>query len=123
MVIHILAKVTHLHLTGRACAGSWNPDKESWAYEDFSLTSPIRGHKSYRAAQKNLTTNLRACHQQLSHIDSHPKTDDSVLVVLKKWGFGYGFAINLERNVAFSVVQSLTQTVAYPPEFKCPRQK
>lgn len=43
----------------RSCTGSRNPDKLSWAYEDFSLANPLHSHKSYLTAKGNLTTNWK----------------------------------------------------------------
>lgn len=44
----------------RGCAGSRNPDELSWAYEDFSLVSPLDSHTFYLTAKGNLTANWEA---------------------------------------------------------------
>lgn len=86
----------------RGCAGSRNPDKLSRAYEDFSLASPPRLAINLILLQTggtNQTDNkLRGCHQQLSHLHSHPNTNDSLFVVCKVPGFDWGFEIGLERR-------------------------
>lgn len=113
----------------RGCAGSRNPDKLSRAYEDFSLASPPRlainlislANVGGGGVRGNETDNKpRGCHQQLSHLHSHPNTNDSLFVVCKVPGFDWGFEIGWERR---ALCASAKNSWHLPPWIHKPKAK
>ena len=113
----------------KSCAGSRNPDKLSWAHEDFSLASTLHSHKSYLTVKENLTRNWEAViNSSATEIPTQIQVSQSSY---KSEGFGQAKEKKSTQPVWFIHSQyrvrltAMTKKRVYCrnlPEFKSPKQ-